>query len=712
MHLSVLALAVTTLITACGGGSSPSSSIPSAITLSGTAATGAPMAGATVVVKDSTGVEVQNCAPCTVSSDGSFKVELKTTAKAPFVLFVKQVDDDEPQVSMIDTAQSATVNVSPITNLIAARLSPKGDPALLTAADSSAAKITAASTEIKQKLQPLLEAAGVDANANPLTMAFQADSKGLDKALDMLVKPTIVRGSDGKAIVEIEIKTGGSDDAADAVNTPAKITLTAGAAPVATGITLSNMQATLPADGVNLKIKNLMQRMQDCYATAPEARRANGATLASQITAEACKAIFVDNEPGKYLHNNTVVSQSGATLPDGGRFSGAFKGIFNTVKGLQFDLPEYRYTIKNTFTNPADLTRPVTGDVVFTARWTVTDPNAGASLGQSDVSEYHAREQGGELKLIGNQSKHDLNINAQARREEMPAVADYAYMATGYSIGITERRWDHDKNANTAKVSIYEQVVVTSPSGKTFTLKPIAGNNYDYLGLVNKVGTTTSAATVRLNAAYLNSATVGHPSERFTKEFWSVKDEWTEEALKTIPAQGNWRFDITLTDAFVAANASSGTTKNFTQYRRAINRAPTLAELKAIKWPAIKDPIKTALNSLTSDQTGISISSAGVPALAVVDGWDVPSSAWAPTSVKVYGKTNGVGWDEAADVASTARKVSIGCKSSGAHCATLPADAGKFLNAGYGTLQFSGRDSKRLQMSLNYSARKSNSDAP
>jgi hypothetical protein len=676
------------------------------------------MAGATVVVKDSSEGEVQNCAPCTVGSDGSFKVELKTTAKAPFVLFVKQVDDDEPQVSMIDTAQSATVNVSPITTLIAARLSPKGDPALLTAADSGAAKITAATTEIKQQLQPLLEAAGVDANANPLTMAFQADSKGLDKALDMLGKPTIVRGSDGKATIEIEIKTGGSDDAADAVNTPAKITLTAGSTSVATGITLSKMQATLPADGVNLKIQKLMQRMQDCYATAPADRRASGATLASQITADVCKAIFVNNDPGKYLHNNTVVSQSGATLPTdiGGRFTGAFKGIFNTVKGLQFDLPEYRYTIKNNYTDPTDLTRSVSGDVVFTARWTVTDQNAGASLGQSDVSEYHARVQNGELKLIGNQSKHDLSINALARREEMPAVADYAYLATGYSIGITERRWNHDNNTSTAKVSIYEQVVVTSPSGKTFTLKPIAGNNYDYLGLVNKAGSTTSGATVRLNGAYLNAVTAAaddHPSTRFSNEFWGAKADWTEQALQAIPAQGNWRFDITLTDAFVAANASLGTTKNFTQYRRAINRAPTLAELKAIKWPAIKDPIKATLGTQANSQGFVSISSAGVPALAVVDGWDVSSGAWSPTSAKIYGKTNlGVGWDEAADVASTARKVSIGCKSSGAHCATSPADAGKFLNAGYGYLQFSGRDSKRLQMSLNYSTRKTASDAP
>lgn len=94
--------------------------------------------------------------------------------------------------------QSITVNVSPITTLIAARLSPSGDPAQLTTSDASADKITAATADIKTALAPLLEAAEVAADANPLTMAFKADSTGLDKALDLLGKPTIVRASDGK----------------------------------------------------------------------------------------------------------------------------------------------------------------------------------------------------------------------------------------------------------------------------------------------------------------------------------------------------------------------------------------------------------------------------------------------------------------------------------------------------------------------------------
>lgn len=707
LHLSAICMAIAAAVTACGG-SNTSPGKTEVITLSGVAATGAPMTGAIIVVKDSTNTEVQSCEPCTVGPDGNFSIPLKTTAtKGPFVLYATQEGGSEPEVSVIDTQASTTVNVSPITTLIAARLAKDGDPAKLSSANLTGDKINQATAEVKTALKPLLDAAGVDTNANPVTMAFKADGTGLDKALDVMGKPNIIRSSDGTTQVEIEIKTSGSDSATDGDNAPAKITLTAGTAPVSTGLTADKVHAALPADGMSMKIKDVMQRMQDCYGTAPSDRRPAGATLASQITAPVCKNLFVDNDPAKYLHNNTVVSQVGATLPAEqiGRFTGAFKGIFNTVQGIKFDLPEYRYTIKNG--NTTDATKPMQGDVVFTARWTVTDPNAGIYLGQTDVGEYQARLQNGELKLFGNQSKHDLNINAQARREEMPAVSNYAYLATGYNIGISERRWNHDDNSSTAKVSIYEQVRVTSPNGKTFLFKPIPGNNYDYLGLVRPAGSISSTATIRLNGAYQNSATTGHPSERFTKEFWAAPADWADEKIAAIPAQGNWKFDITLTDAFVAANASSGTTKNFTQYRRSINRAPTLAELKGVKWPTLKDPMKSSLSSAATSQGYVGIGSNNSPATLVIDGWDVASGAWAPTYAKVYGSN----WDEGADVASSARKVTIAC-AGGSQCEKNASNVntGKFINTGWGYLQFTGRDSKRLQMSLNYSTRQTAMD--
>ncbi|MDH4451059.1 MAG: hypothetical protein QE265_10800 [Rhodoferax sp.] len=693
-------------IAACGGGGG--SNAVSNITLSGTAATGAPLSGATAVVVDSTGAEMQACAPCTVPDNGQFVFELKPAAKGPFVLKFTQEGLDEPLVSMIDTAKSARVNVSPLTTLIAARLAANGDPTTLSASDLSEEKIQQAMAEVRSALKPVLDAAGVAADENPLSMNFSANSSGLDKALDILGTPKIVRGSDGKASVEVEIKTSGSDDAPDASNSSPKITLNKGIAPAVSGLTQEKITAALPSDGLSQKIKGLLGRIQACYALAPADRRPAGAKLATEITADTCKAIFVDNNPSKFLHNNTVVSHVDAILPTdmGGRFSGAFNGFFNNVRGIAFDLPEYRYTIRNG--NTTDSSKPMEGDVVFTARWTVTDPNAGPNLGQTDVGEYQARIQGDELKLVGNQSKHDLNINAQARREEMPAVSDYAYLATGYNINVTERKWNHDSNATTPKVSIYEQVVVSAPTGKSFTFKPIPGNNYGYLGLVGTGGKVSASATVRLSGTYLNAATAGLPSERFTKEFWAPATDWSDEKLAAIPNQGNWKFDITLTDDFVAANAANGTQKNSTQYRRSINRAPTVAELKAMKWPALKDPTLTSLSEAATGLGFVSIGSNNAAAALVVEGWSVDKGAWAPTRVKVYGST----WDEGLDVASTKRKATIPCTGSGNHCEkSNQANTEKFVNAQWNYLQFTGRDNKRLQMSLNYSTRKTNADS-
>lgn len=706
--MSMAALIAAVLTSACGGGWVGGDSPSSGITLSGIAATGAPMAGAMIIVKDSTGSEVQSCAPCTVLTDGSFSIDLKLNAKGPFVLFATQDGSSEPEVSVVDTAQSTHINISPITTLVAASLASNGDPVQLSTSGLTAEKITQATQDIKTALKPLLDAAGVDANANPMTMAFKADSTGLDKALDALGKPNITRGSDGKTTVEVEIKTSGSDVANDASSTPAKVNLVSGSAPVATGLTAEKMQGALPADGTSSQISSLLQRMQDCYATTPASRRLDGATLASQITADVCKAIFVDNDPSKYLHNNAVVSQKNATLPtdQGGRFTGVFKGIFNAVQGMKFDLPQYRYTIKNG--NTSDITKPMEGDVVFTARWTVTDPTL--STGQTDVGEYQARLQNGVLKLIGNQSKHDLSINAQARRDEMPVVPDYAYLSTGYNINIGERKWNHDNNPNTPNVSIYEQVVVTSPTGKAFTFKPIPGNNYEYLGLVRPVTPypVTSSSTVRLNGVYLNAATAGHPSARFTKEFWGSAADWTDDKIAAIPAQGNWQFDITLTQAFADANPSTVANRMFTQYRRAINRAPTLAELKTVKWPALKDPAKTEFLSIAGSQGYINIGSNNSAESLNIDGWDVLSGAWEPTFAKVYSSS----WDEGIEVRSNARQATILCTGSGTHCQKASGvNTGKFINTGFGLLQFTGRNNQRLQMSLNYSARLTSSDS-
>ena len=682
------------VLLACGGGGGGGDPGSSASVLSGTAATGAPMSGATIVVTDSTGKEVQNCNPCVAGTDGTFSIELKSGAAAPFVLKALMNGQAEPQVSVVSSNGSSTVNITPITTLVAARLASNGDPASLTASGLTLDTINTAVSEIRKVLKPLLDAVGMAETDNPVTISFSANGKGLDKALDALGKLNIVRDSSGNATVEAEIKISGTDGTADVA--PPKITLERAKPPVASStFTTTNIQSSLPADGVSPQITELIGRMTACYAQPQTQRVNNGGKLPTDIISDTCKGLFIDNAPSKYLHNNSVVSMSGTSFSGtdySGRFAGSFSGIFGTLQGLQYDQPEYRYTVKSD--NTSDATKPMNGDVVFTARWTVTDA-ASPNVGQVDVSEFHARPQNGQLRLVGNQSKHDFSVLAQARREIMPAAPTFDYIATGYNIAISERRWNHDNNISTPSISIYKEIKVTAPNGSEFLLKPIPGNNYDYLGQVYG-GVVSSTSTIRLNAKFQDASRTDKPQDRFN-EFWA-KTPWSDADIAAIPSQGNWRFDVTLTQEYATAH---NVAEKFTQWRRTINRAPTLPEVSGVAWPALVDSQLASFKaSVIANNGGALVGTRGVASVLPVD-WTVSTYAWNPLTVKIYGSN----WDESRDVPSTARNTTIYCKGTQSVCVNATATtSGQFMNANYYGIQFLGRDSKRVQMNMIYRA--------
>src|SRR5262245_10483366 len=100
-------------LAACGGGGGGGGSAPPPpppTTLSGVAATGAPLAGATVVLKDRNGTTRQ----VTTANDGTFTVDV-TTLTAPFLLQVTG-SGGSPVLFSAATA-SGTTNVHPYTDL-------------------------------------------------------------------------------------------------------------------------------------------------------------------------------------------------------------------------------------------------------------------------------------------------------------------------------------------------------------------------------------------------------------------------------------------------------------------------------------------------------------------------------------------------------------------------------------------------------------------
>ncbi len=190
---SLIALAAACALVACGGGASdPAGSTgggsgggsASTLTLSGTAATGAAIAHAPIAAKCGNGA-----GSATTAADGSYTIAIAGGA-LPCVIEVRPASGAALR-SVADGSGSGsgsvTVNVTPLTELVAARLA-GGSPAELYASFDAAAQgklstpaLNAAIAAIAAALQGVVDLAGV----NPVTDTLVIGNP-LDRKLDAL----------------------------------------------------------------------------------------------------------------------------------------------------------------------------------------------------------------------------------------------------------------------------------------------------------------------------------------------------------------------------------------------------------------------------------------------------------------------------------------------------------------------------------------------
>lgn len=185
-RLPVLAaLATAALVAACGGGDDDSTATPSAATvaLSGTAATGAAIANATVSAIDATGATVT----ATTGTDGKFTINVAEAA-APYAL---RITDAAGKTWYSYAPAAGTANITPLTTLAlaeAAANQPLADvlSAWATTRLDSAAVLEAAK-KVNANLQSVMQAASVNyTSANIFADTFNADGTGLDAVLDAM----------------------------------------------------------------------------------------------------------------------------------------------------------------------------------------------------------------------------------------------------------------------------------------------------------------------------------------------------------------------------------------------------------------------------------------------------------------------------------------------------------------------------------------------
>jgi hypothetical protein len=310
-------LLVALLLSACGGGGgAPSAGDPAAaapaaaqasaaapaetITLSGTAAIGAPLPDATVTLRDATGRVLVT----TADAAGRFTFTgLQASSQVMQLSASAQLGQRQVvhYALLPGLAASGTANVTPLTTAISALAGPTSLPADLEAAQLAALSPEAVRTATEQVGFAIAPLAGrlVPAGFDPLGTAFDANGQGADLLLDhveITVREDAVYIANKMAVgaAEAEATTAGTARIPRTVSTAPKSAARAGKA-ATDGITQVAATAT-NTEGFD----DLIARFTACFRV-PAAQRLTNRTQASATLHPDCAGLAA---PG-YLHNGT-----------------------------------------------------------------------------------------------------------------------------------------------------------------------------------------------------------------------------------------------------------------------------------------------------------------------------------------------------------------------------------------------------------------------
>ena len=225
----------------------------STISVSGTAAAGAPIVGS-VTVKDSSSPAATKTVP--IAADGKYTVDV-TGMKAPYMVRADgYIGGNDYHLYSAGTSADVggTINITPLTDLIVANIAKtvasdyfnNGNFSTLTTAD-----LKIESDALLAKLQPILTAVGVSGSIDLLRASFSTNHTGIDAALDILRVNTTDTATGAATITNIITQQAVSSTNSDVLPN------TAGVAAAATDIqlisagfkTFSDLFATgLPSD--------------------------------------------------------------------------------------------------------------------------------------------------------------------------------------------------------------------------------------------------------------------------------------------------------------------------------------------------------------------------------------------------------------------------------------------------------------------------------
>ena len=181
------------LIAGCGGGAGGGA--VSLQTVSGVAATGAPLAGQ-VTLRDASSLRKDKAT--VIANDGSFSIDV-SDMQAPFLLKATGTADGVNRTLYSFADKPGTANINPLTTVAVSSAAGVDDPAVVfdkpdaAELDKIQSGMTGSVNTLKSKLKVLLDAYGV-ASVDPVKDPYSADHTGLDGMFDN-VKIVIVQGT-------------------------------------------------------------------------------------------------------------------------------------------------------------------------------------------------------------------------------------------------------------------------------------------------------------------------------------------------------------------------------------------------------------------------------------------------------------------------------------------------------------------------------------
>jgi len=315
--LAAWGVSLATLLVACGGGGGGGGDAPAAtLALSGTAATGAAVAGAAVDAKCATG-----SGSATTSADGSYSISI-VGGVLPCVLRVSAAGAVLHSLAQ-GSGAVATANITPVTQLVVASLA-SADPASYYAGFSGtlAAAISSASVAAAQaRVVALLKAAGIDLTAivdlvsgplKPRTPTTAGDA--YDQLLDGLATTIANSGTTLAALTTAVVDAGSGTSPAPVASLPAELLL-ARATPTCAAMRSATYRIVTPTSNATMADQSGLAVFD---AATMRITRADGST-GTWTANGACR--FTDQGTG--YSADVVVSQAGVLVGRYTRDNGA-----------------------------------------------------------------------------------------------------------------------------------------------------------------------------------------------------------------------------------------------------------------------------------------------------------------------------------------------------------------------------------------------------